>query len=354
MSGNSDIELVQTALVEFDKVGAGLTQLQKNYAGVLFEVETPKGMEHAKAARQVLRQPRYAIEKIRKDAKAPLLAIGKKLDAEAARITSEIMKLEDPIDQQIKSEEDRKEREKLAAAAAEAKRVSDIQARVEAIRNLPVRAAGKTPAQILAIQTEAAAIVIDGTFAEFAEQAAAALNQSSTAISGLYAAAVAAETEAARVVAERAELERLRAEQAQRDADERTRLAEEDRRAREQRDRERAEQDAALKIERDKLAAERAEQDRLAQAERDRVAAEDRERREAAAREQAQLDAQREQMRKDQEALRAPPVQPKGPTVAAAARPTDEQIAAVVAEYFHVSPETACQWLAEFGIDKAA
>lgn len=55
----TDIEQVQTALTEFDRVGAGLAQLAKNYSGVLYDVETPQGLAHAKAARLALRTPRY-------------------------------------------------------------------------------------------------------------------------------------------------------------------------------------------------------------------------------------------------------------------------------------------------------
>lgn len=355
----TDLEIVQTALVEFDKVRAGLAQLETTYKGVLFEVDTPKGMELAKAARQVLRAPRYAVEKIRKETKAPLLALGRKLDADAAAITTEIMKLEDPIDQQIKNEEDRKERERQAKIDAENARISGINSAIDAIRSMPVRASGKTSVQIAAVQAEAAAIVIDASFAEFAEQASAALAQTVAALAGLHAGAVAAEAEAARLAAEREELSRLRAAEEQRAQAERARIAEENRRIAEAQAAEFARQQAELaeqrradaaaaEAERTRLAEIAREQERLAQIERSKLAEEDRLRREEAARQQAELDAQREQLRKDQEAAK-----PK-PSVAATIRPSDEQIAAVVAEYFGVDAKVACQWLAEFGTAQAA
>jgi colicin import membrane protein len=344
----TDIEQVQTALAEYDKVGAGLAQLQKTYGGVLFDVETPNGMQMAKAARLKLREPRYEIERIRKAAKAPLLAIGKRLDAEAARITTEIMKLEDPIDQQIKNEEERKERERQAKIDAENARIAGITARIEAIRAMPVRAAGKTPTHIAAIQAEAGRIEIDASYAEFAEQASAALSQTVAALAGLHAGAVAAEAEAARLSAEREELARLRAAEEQRAQAERARIAEEERVARVAREAEQAKQVEELRRQREQLDLERAEQERAAQVERDRLAELDRQQREATRAEEARLAAEREQLRKDQEAAK-----PK-PPVAATTRPTDEQIAAVVAEYFGVDAKVACQWLAEFGTAQAA
>lgn len=65
------------------------------------------------------REPRYEVERIRKAAKAPILAIGKRLDADAARITAELEKIEAPIDAQIKAEE-REAKARRDAEAAEA------------------------------------------------------------------------------------------------------------------------------------------------------------------------------------------------------------------------------------------
>ncbi len=106
---NTDLQIIERALVEFSAVEAGLAVLRNDYANVVYDVATTAGMNDAKAARVALREPRYEIERIRKSAKAPLLALGKKLDSDAARITAEIEKLEGPIDAQIKAEEGRKE-----------------------------------------------------------------------------------------------------------------------------------------------------------------------------------------------------------------------------------------------------
>lgn len=282
---STDIELVQTALVEFDRVGAGLAQLQKNFAGMLYDVETPNGMTMAKAARQTLRQPRYDVERIRKEAKAPLLAIGKKLDAEAARITTELLKLEEPIDQQIKNEESRKERERAEAAAKEAARIAALQSRVASIRNYAVVPATSGSAYLQAQRDKLAAVLVDESFQEFQAEAQSAKDQTAAILFGLFTAEVEAEKERARVLAEREELARLRAEQEKRDAEarkaqeaEQARQAEELRREREQMERDRAEQEKAAKAERDRIAAEAAK----AKAETDRIEAEARRQREEA------------------------------------------------------------------------
>jgi cation transport ATPase len=88
-------------------------------------------MEAAKAARAEIREPRFAVEKVRKAAKAPLLAIGRRIDAEAVRITEAILAIEEPIDGQIKAEEARKVAEREAKRAAEVERL-----RLEAVDRL--------------------------------------------------------------------------------------------------------------------------------------------------------------------------------------------------------------------------
>lgn len=123
----AELVKVETALVEFDKVEAGLEELRAKYKGTVYDVLTPAGMKAAIAARADCRTPRVAVEKVRKDAKAPVLALGRTIDSRAAYITAELSALEDPIDAQIKSEEKRKEDERLAAARAEQERLTKIE-----------------------------------------------------------------------------------------------------------------------------------------------------------------------------------------------------------------------------------
>jgi hypothetical protein len=119
----TDIEQVQGVLTEFSRVEAGLAALRAKHGNTVYEVTTTAGMDAAKAARAEIREPRFAVEKVRKAAKAPLLAIGRRIDAEAARITDAILAIETPIDDQIKVEEARKVAEREAKRAAEVERL---------------------------------------------------------------------------------------------------------------------------------------------------------------------------------------------------------------------------------------
>ena len=112
---STNIEKVSGALAEFSRVEAGIAALTKAYAGVVYDVTTTEGMGAAREARRIIREPRYEVEKVRKDAKAPLLALGKEIDAEAKRITAALLAIEEPIDQQIAAEEARKEAEHALA-----------------------------------------------------------------------------------------------------------------------------------------------------------------------------------------------------------------------------------------------
>lgn len=250
MSENQEIVLIESALQNFDRVAAGLSLLEKNYKNVLFDVETPLGLAHAKAARAAIREPRYEVERLRKGAKAPLLALGKRLDAEATRITNALMTLEVPIVRQIDELEARKEAEKQATAAAEAKRIADIQARIDQMRNMAAELAGFPSALITDYLDGVIATVIDESFAEFQQIASDAKGATVGRLSQLRDAAIAQEAEAARIKAERAELAKLRAEQKERDR--------------------------IMRTEHEAEAAKVAEQQRLERLENERIAAESR------------------------------------------------------------------------------
>lgn len=211
----TSIALVQGALTEFDKVEAGLADLRTKYANVVYAVNTAAGMAEAKAARQALRAPRYAVDKILKATKEPLNQIKKDLDARADRITAAILVFEDPIDGQIKAEEDRKaaekaERERLAAAQ---KLVIDNA--MTWIRNHAVQAVGKSAADIKELVTslETMEVTLE-TFADRAGEAEQCRLMTLEVLNGLLAAVTAQEEAAAKVEAERIRLEQERKEQA--------------------------------------------------------------------------------------------------------------------------------------------
>lgn len=294
-----NLDKVQTELAAIDKIDAGLAALEKAHPkNLACDVATTKGMKEAIAGRAAWREPRIATEKARKAAKAPVLELGRAIDARAAELTALLLEGESNYDDQIKAEEARKESERAAKAEAERARIQGHQDRINEIRGA-VAAAAHADATLIAEHIgDVERLPVDATFEEFQGQAQLAKDETLVKLRAMHADAVAREEEAARVkaeqeaaaaalAAERAELERLRAEQAER---ERVAAAEQAERARIAR----AELDAAEKAQADKLAAERAEQEQALAAEREAHEAEMRAQREA----QAEADAQAAAARK--------------------------------------------------------
>lgn len=345
---STELEAVTTQVAKFDAVAAGIKALQEKYTGVIYPVTTAQGMAEAKAARAAIREPRYEVERIRKAAKAPILALGKSLDDRAKRITAALEAIEAPIDQQIKAEEDRKEAERQAKVNAELARVAGHQERIAEIRGAVTAAATCTAQEILYHIEDVEKLPADESFEEFQQQAVDAKDATLARLREMHGAAVQREAEAARIEAERKELEQLRAEQARRDAEERARLAEEARIAREAQEAERAKQQAELE-------AQRAEQERLAKAERERLAAERAEQEKALAEQRRQQEeaaaAERERIAQERAALAAEQERQRQQREAEEAakrianRPSDEEIVAVLAERFKVPTSAVRSWL---------
>lgn len=330
---STELEQVKTAVAEIDRVAAGLAELKQQFAGVVYDVRTAKGMEEAKAARAAIRKPRYEIELIRKNAKAPILALGRKLDSEAARITAEIMTIEDPVDRQIKGEETRKEIERIEKANAELQRVEALNRRLDAIREMPIDASGLTSEHARQVLAVAEAMEIGPEFEERKEEAKAALFTAIASIKGVVAEREKHEAEQEKIKADRAELERLRAEQSKREAEERARIAEEDRKAKAERDAEAAKQAAELRAQRDAQAKADAEAKVIRDAEAKKLAEEraEFERQQSAARKikEAEERAQREQAR-----------------LAAIHKPASNELIGILARYYDVPGSKVVEWLA--------
>lgn len=271
---NTEMVEVTKAVAEFDRVAAGIAALQDKYKDVVFDVSTASGMTVAKNARAEIREPRYEVEKIRKAAKAPILALGKHLDNEAARITAALEEIEQPIDSLIKTEETRKEAEKAEKARIDQERIDSLRAKVEKIRRHADLAVGKSPDEITALTANVALVEISVEhFGEFSGEALQAQNETIDRLNELHAKAVEHEAEQLRLAAEREELNRLRAEQAERERVAAAERAEAERKAREVHDARVAE----MRIEQGR---QEAEQRRIAQEQANAQAEIDRQRRE--------------------------------------------------------------------------
>lgn len=330
-----ELSEVSKAVAEFDRVGAGLVVLRQQYAAVVYDVTTPKGMADARAARAAIREPRYEIERIRKAAKAPILALGKQLDKEAERITQELLKLEEPVDSAIKNEEDRKEQERQAKIAAEQKRVADIQGRVVELGGAVqmARRHNLTAAQLGEHIADLEKIPVDDSFAEFRTAAETTKAETLATLREMQAAAAEREAEAVRLKAEREELARLRAEDQTRQAAERARIAEEEKAAKAIRDAEAARQAEALRKQREVQDAENARVRSEQEAEAKRLADG-----------RAELAAAQEALRRAQE----PKPEPASPVTRHAQPlpvPSAADLVSVLQKYYRASPDTIIEWL---------
>lgn len=200
-------------ITEYSTTAAALSELRNRYTGP-FDVATSKGMALAKEARAVVRGYRTSLETLRKEIKAPALERCRLIDDEAKRITAELLKIEEPIDRQIKAEEQRKEEEKAAKSRAEAERVATIQARINAIRNRAHAVANQSAAEIRAALGQLGNMDLDPLdFEEFSPDAVKARDETLDTLGTMLIVRVAFEEEQARIAAEReAEAARLKAE----------------------------------------------------------------------------------------------------------------------------------------------
>lgn len=196
----------QLQVAEYKPVAAALINLSKQYGGIIYEVASAKGMKEAKDARKAVRGYRTSLESKRKEIKAPALQRCRDIDDEAKLITAELRKIENPINDQIKAEEQRKQREKEEAERQERERIEAIKDGIEAIRNAPGNLIGESAAVLSAAAHDLRMQPIgEDRFAEFAQEALAAKQQAMQQLASM--------TEAAKAQEELAEMKRKQARQ---------------------------------------------------------------------------------------------------------------------------------------------
>lgn len=348
---NQDVEKVESALQEFDKVGAGLAALKEKFGALVFDVTTSAGMDEAKRARAEIREPRYRVEQIRKDAKAPILALGRKLDADAARITSEILAIEKPIDDQVKAREQALEAERESKVKAEQDRVTGILKMIGDIRGLVALCGGhqNNAAEAIAMTIRGLEQVpVDDSFMEFRQQAEDAKVATLSKLREMHGNAVSVEAAAAEQERNRVEREaRINAE-SERLAQERARLAEEERQAKARRLNEEATAKAAREAEDRKAAEVRAEekkrQDEALAAQRAVQKAED----DRLAKERADLERQK------QEQAKAETERQYQARRASQQKPPDAELIGVLCDFYDQDRERVVAWLQAMDLELAA
>lgn len=206
------LQTVTNQVAEFNTIEAGLAELAKRYQGVAYDVSTTKGMDEAKQARMAIREVRYKAQNLLTATKKPLNDIKAQVDELAKRIIARIEAIEEPIDKQIKAEEQRKADEKAARERAEAEARAQVQTRIDAIREFLVRASGATCQELADMGAELEAM--DISLELYGDRTGEALQLRNEVMSKMVALSTA---EAERVMREQ-ELARQEAELAERRA----------------------------------------------------------------------------------------------------------------------------------------
>ena len=209
------IEAVRTHVGAFDAIAAGIAQIEALHPldVIVGDIQTTKGLARATESRAAWRDPRIRVEKARKEAKAPLLALGKTIDAFAAGLEARLRQGEEHYDRQIKAEEARKAAEKAERERIERDRIEAHERRLDAIRATALTMPPSLPAAAIAGRiAELEQVEIDEAWEEYADRARVTKRLTLQVMQDAHAAAVEREEEAARLKAARAEQARIAAE----------------------------------------------------------------------------------------------------------------------------------------------
>jgi hypothetical protein len=137
-----------TELAEYTQTERDLIALEHRLKDVAYDLTTVKGQAAAKKDRAECRTLRVGLDKLRLRKNEDDQARIKARNDSAKILTARIEALEDPIDQQIKADEQRRENERIAKAKAEKDRADALISRITTIRNFAVRAVGKDSAYV--------------------------------------------------------------------------------------------------------------------------------------------------------------------------------------------------------------
>ncbi len=203
----------QDELAVFRKQDAIVADLRSKYMGLKCNgVNDTKAFDAVHDARMVVKKARISVEKTREELKAEVLERGRKIDAEAKRVTALLA----PIESHLQAEEDAviKERERLRKAADDAKR-AELQQRIDALVIYDPLINPLTVADMTEEAFQGKLVELKAAFAERqrveAEAAAERKRLADLEAKQRAEEAEARRVEAERLAADRAELERERA-----------------------------------------------------------------------------------------------------------------------------------------------
>lgn len=231
----------------YNEFRAQLTELKEANEKIVFDYDTPAGEKEARSHIYKLRQTKSAVDKARKAEKESSLEYGRRVDAEAKEIVSEIDAMIDVHEAPLLLKKQREER-----------RVAMLQEKISAMKECAESHRNSASQKIEAALSVLNGIVIDETFGEFFDLATRTKAEAIESLTASYNTQLQAEKD-------KEELERLRKENEERERAEREKKIAEDAAAQATaaaEARAQAERDAAEKRERqlieDKERAERA------------------------------------------------------------------------------------------------
>jgi colicin import membrane protein len=283
------------SVIKYDVTDAAIIELRERYAGM--KIVDSASYEHVRVAIGEVRTKRTGVEKRRKELKAYALDYGRKVDAEAKRLTDALLTIENPLQTEKDRVDAEKEAVRQAKALKEKERVDGIRARITAFQHLLVEIQGKSSDEILKVLDNAMDCEApEEIFMEFTAEANKSKEEVINGLVKAYQEKLKAEKEAEALKIEQERLAKQKAEQeeAQRKIDE------ENRKVREAQEKLEAERKA------EKERQERAEFEHRAQEEaKVRAEAEAREKVEREAKQEAER-IEKERIEKERKAAMAP------------------------------------------------
>ena len=156
---------------------------------VAYNIQTKHGMEVAKLKRALFRTIRTDGEKERAARKAPIIEIGKLLDAKYKEMVAQIEPYETRFDNDIKVEEKRLDDEKAARIKAESEESARVQGLIDNIKGFPLKAIDLTSGGIQEYLIDALEGMTpdSATFGDRFVEAEVAINTSLTQLRGMLA-----------------------------------------------------------------------------------------------------------------------------------------------------------------------
>jgi len=183
-------------VVKYDVTDSAIKQLSKKYATVP-DISTKEGYDEVRSGLAEMRPLRTGVEKKRKFLKKEALEYGRRVDAEAKRITDLLLSIEEPYRLAKLQYDDNKEAEREAQRKNEEERRGKILMAIEGIREPVFDCANKSPAFVQGKidQTEAVMIVPE-FFEEYTALAETAKNDTILRLREIYEAALESEESA--------------------------------------------------------------------------------------------------------------------------------------------------------------